>query len=85
MIERRKAEKILSKVEYQRKNIGPSSQAIRLGISMPVYFSPDISGVYAYGENGKVEGYICPQSKENDVQFLQRMIGYRKPIVVESP
>lgn len=52
---------------------------------MPVYFSPDISGVYAYGENGKVEGYICPQSKENDVQFLQRMIGYRKPIVVEKP
>lgn len=85
MIPREKAEKVLAKVAYFRMNVGPSKAGIAQGVFMPVYFSPNISGVYDYGDNGKVDGYICPAAKKKDIRFIQEMIGYQGNIVIRKP
>lgn len=85
MISRVEAESALSRMTYQRMNAGPSKGAIKKGILMPIYFSPDVSKYYAYGENGNVEGYICPEDKQKDREFIGRMIGFPGHFIIRKP
>lgn len=74
--------KALKKCNYERYSIAPSIQAMRKGIVMNVYAAREVSKAYAYGENGKVHGYICPVSFLRDHNAIRRMIGYDGPIII---
>ena len=49
---------------------------------MNVYAAREVRKTYAYGENGKVHGYICPVSFLKDRNAIRKMIGYSGPIVI---
>lgn len=72
----------LKELEYERHSIAPSSSSYIRGISMNVYFAGGISKTYAYGENGKIHGYIAPRKLLQDHNAIRKMIGYSGPIVV---
>ena len=74
--------KALKKCNYERFSITPSIHAMRKGIQMNVYAVREVRKTYAYGENGKVHGYICPESFLKDHNAIRKMIGYNGPIVI---
>lgn len=82
MITRDTAEIALRKCNYERYSIAPSISGYDQGISINVYFAAEVSKTYAYGHNGKVEGYIAPIKLINQPKAIQAMIGYHKPIVI---
>lgn len=49
---------------------------------MNVYAAKEVHKVYPYGENGKVHGYICPESFLKDHNAIRKMIGYNGPIII---
>lgn len=74
--------KALKKCNYERFSITPSIHAMRKGIHMNVYAAREVRKTYAYGENGKVHGYICPVSFLKDHNAIRKMIGYNGPIII---
>lgn len=74
--------KALKKCNYERFSISPSIHAMRQGIIVNVYAAKEVRKVYPYGENGKVHGYICPESFLKDHNAIRKMIGYSGPIII---
>ena len=74
--------KALKKCNYERYSIAPSIQAMRKGIVMNVYAAREVRKTYAYGENGKVHGYIMPIGFLQDHNAIRKMIGYNGPIII---
>ena len=72
----------LKKCSYERFSISPSISGYRRGIIMNVYAAKEVHKVYPYGENGKVHGYICPESFLKDHNTIRKMIGYNGPIII---
>lgn len=72
----------LKKCNYERYSIAPSIHAMRKGIVMNVYAAREVSKAYAYGENGKIHGYIMPIGFLRDHNSIRNMIGYSGRIVV---
>ena len=82
MINRDAAIKALQSFRYERFSIAPSIPGYARGIRMEVYFTDNVSNHYAYGENGKVHGYIAPVKYLNNHSAIQQMIGYSGTIVI---
>ena len=74
--------KALKKCNYERYSIAPSIHAMRNGIQMNVYAAREVRKTYAYGENGKVHGYICPVSFLKDHNAIRKMIGWKGSVVI---
>ena len=74
--------KALKKCNYERFSITPSIQAMRKGIQMNVYAAREVRKTYAYGENGKVHGYIMPESFLKDHNAIRKMIGWKGSVVI---
>lgn len=72
----------LKECNYERFSISPSISGYRRGITMNVYAAREVRKTYAYGENGKIHGYICPEPFLKDHSAIRRMIGYDGPIII---
>lgn len=49
---------------------------------MNVYAAREVKKTYAYGENGKVHGYIMPIGLLQNHNAIRKMIGYSGRIIV---
>lgn len=72
----------LKECNYERFSISPSISGYRRGITMNVYAAREVRKTYAYGSNGKVEGYIMPTGFLQDHNAIRKMIGWKGSVVI---
>lgn len=72
----------LKECNYERFSISPSISGYRRGIIMNVYAAREVRKTYAYGENGKVHGYIMPNGFLQNHDAIRKMIGYSGKIII---
>ena len=72
----------LKDLEYERFSIAPGISEYSRGIRTEVYFTNGVITHHAYGENGKIHGYIAPVKYITNHDAIKRMIGYSGKIVI---
>lgn len=84
MISRAAAERALAQTEYEMLFAAPNKSEFDEGIRIPIYFAAGTRKWYAYGKNGKVDGYIAPFFDLEYPEVVARRIKYRGEVQLFS-